>query len=85
MKKPDAITVTDEDNFREKVWPLPVSELLYVDYTTTRKLMMLNIRTIGDLANCDPSIVTSKLCKSGAMLWTFAIGKDQARVMAPSA
>ena len=81
MKKPDAITVIDEDNFREKVWPLPVSELLYVGHATTRKLMMLNIRTIGDLANCDPSLIISKLGKNGAMLWTFANGKDQARVM----
>lgn len=81
MKKPDAITVIDEDNFRDRVWPLPVSDLLYVGHATTRKLMMLNIRTIGDLACCDPSLVISKLGKNGAMLWTFANGMDQARVM----
>ena len=28
MKKPDAVTVIGEDNYREKVWPLPVSDLL---------------------------------------------------------
>ena len=46
--------------------------------------MMLNVRTIGDLARCDPSIVNSKLGKNGAMLWPFANGMDQARVMPPN-
>jgi len=30
MKKPDATTVITEENFRDKVWPLPVGDLLYV-------------------------------------------------------
>ncbi|MPN53862.1 DNA polymerase IV [bioreactor metagenome] len=30
LKKPDATTVIRRDNFKEKVWPLPVSDLLYV-------------------------------------------------------
>ncbi len=29
MKKPDAITEITPENFREKVWPLPASDLLY--------------------------------------------------------
>lgn len=29
-KKPDAVTVFGKDDYREKVWPLPVEELLYV-------------------------------------------------------
>jgi DNA polymerase-4 len=28
LKKPDAVTVITEDNFRKKIWPLPASELL---------------------------------------------------------
>lgn len=57
MKKPDAVTVVSRDNFKEKVWPLPVSELLYVGPATTRKLMKMNIHTIGDLANCQPELL----------------------------
>ena len=48
MKKPDAVTVLDETHWRERVWPLPVCDLLYVGPNTTRKLIPLNIRTIGD-------------------------------------
>lgn len=81
MKKPDAVTVISEANYRDKVWPLPVSELLYVGPATTRKLRMLSVNTIGDLANCEPGIIRSKLGKNGLMLWTFANGWDYSPVM----
>jgi len=81
MKKPDAITTISEENYREKVWPLPASDLLYVGHATTRKLRMMNVHTIGDLANCDPSLLRARLGKNGVMLWQFASGLDYSRVM----
>ena len=30
LKKPDATTIITWENFRDKVWPLPVSDLLYI-------------------------------------------------------
>ena len=80
MKKPDAVTMIDEENYREKIWPLPVSDLLYVGRATTKKLALMNILTIGDLANCDPALLLSKLGKNGIMLWQFANGADRAAV-----
>lgn len=47
MKKPDAITEITRENFRQKVWPLPASDLLYVGRATTRKLAGIGVRTIG--------------------------------------
>ena len=38
MKKPNAVTVIPRTEYKEKVWPLPVSDLLYVGPATTRKL-----------------------------------------------
>ena len=81
MKKPNAVTVIDPDNFREKIWPLPVSELLYVGPATTRKLKMINVHTIGDLARCSPEVLRSKLGKNGLMLWRFANGLDYSPVL----
>ncbi len=52
-KKPDAVTVISRENFRNIVWPLPVTDLLYVGRATGRKLRERNIRTIGQLA-CIP-------------------------------
>jgi DNA polymerase-4 len=80
MKKPRGITVLDEDNWREKVWPLPVSELLYVGPSTTRKLMGKNVLTIGDLAHIEPELLRSWFGKNGVGLWAFANGLDNARV-----
>lgn len=54
MKKPDAVTVISKGNYQDKVWSLPVSELLYVGPATTRKLMNMNVMTIGDLAHINP-------------------------------
>ena len=81
MKKPDAVTVISPGNFREKVWPLPVSELLYVGPATTKKLMNMNILTIGDLARCEPELLRAHLGKNGVMLWRFANGTEYAPVM----
>ena len=81
MKKPDAVTMLDEHNYRDKVWPLPASELLYVGPATTKKLALMNIHTIGELAQADRSLIAGKLGKNGMILWLFANGRDGARVM----
>ena len=57
MKKPNAVTVIPRTEYKEKVWPLPVSDLLYVGPATTRKLTLLGCQTIGDLANADPRLI----------------------------
>jgi len=80
MNKPNGITVLDEENWREKVWPLPVSELLYVGQARTRKLMSRKVYTIGDLARIDVELLRSWFGKNGLMLWAFANGLDSARV-----
>ena len=81
MKKPDALTDLTGDNWREKIWPLAVSELLYAGRSTTKALARMNILTIGDLARSDAELIRSHLGKNGLMLWGFANGFDSARVM----
>lgn len=81
MKKPDAITVITKDGFRDKVWPLHCSELLYCGPATTRKLENVGIHTIGDIARTDPAFIKRLLGVNGLALWTYAIGEDRSRVM----
>ena len=57
MKKPDAVTVISPENFKEKIWKLPASEMLYVGRRVAEKLALLNIHTIGELANADRSLL----------------------------
>ncbi len=80
MKKPDATTVLDEIHWRSRVWPLPVSELLYVGPRTLRKLLPLGIRTIGDLAAAPAEVLLARFGKNGLMLKTFACGLDSSPV-----
>ena len=82
MKKPDATTVISRENFREKVWPLPAGELLYVGPATRRRLAGRNLHTIGDVARCPPEVLRAALGKGGDMLWTFANGLDRSPVLA---
>ena len=81
MKKPDAITVITQDNFKEKVWPLSASELLYVGPATTRKLASYGIHTIGELAAADTEFLRRLLGVNGLAIWRYAAGLDHSRVM----
>ena len=80
MKKPDACTIIPRSNFREIVWPLPVSELLYVGRATTKKLAQYGINTIGDLANANPEMLKRLLGKVGYVLYAYANGEDKSAV-----
>ena len=80
MKKPDAITVISYENYKSKVYPLPVENLLYVGKATKVKLNKLNIHTIGDLANADENLLIEHLGKWGSVLYGYAAGKDEAEV-----
>lgn len=75
-KKPDAVTVFTRDNYRDLIWPLPASDLLYVGPATTRKLRDYNITTIGDLARAPVSLLERRLGKWGLVLHAFANGLD---------
>ena len=79
-KKPDAITTMYQDEFKSKAWKLPASDLLYVGRSTNQKLCRLGIKTIGDLAEIDESILQSQLGKMGSILWAFANGYDDSPV-----
>lgn len=80
-KKPDAVTVFSRDNYKELVWPLPASELIYVGRATKRKLAERYLFTIGDVANADVTMLRSLLGKWGGMLHAMANGQDRQEVI----
>lgn len=80
MKKPDATTVITRENYKEKVWPLPVGDLLYVGPATLGKLIARNIQTIGQLANTDSFLLRDMLGVQGDTLHRFANGQDRTPV-----
>lgn len=80
MKKPDAITVISRENYKDTVWQLPASDLLYVGRATTKKLESIGVRTIGDLANAHSGMLRNLLGINGERLKMYALGMDQSRV-----
>lgn len=81
MKKPDAVTEIRRDSFKEKVWPLHCSEMIYCGRATTAKLAKYGIHTIGDVANTDPEYLRRWFGVNGLALWRYANGTDTSRVM----
>lgn len=81
MKKPDAITEITRADFKEKVWPLAASELIYVGRATEKKLSNYGILTVGQLAAVPPDILQSWFGVNGLKLWAYANGADKSRVM----
>lgn len=79
-KKPDAITVISKENYKDIVWKLPASDLLYVGKSTEKRLRTLGILTIGQLAQADPKLLKSIFGKMGLVLSLFANGEDQTPV-----
>lgn len=80
MKKPDGITVISRENFREKIWCLPISDLLFVGRKTTDRLRSCGICTIGDAAVCSDEMLERLLGKNGLELKRYALGEDNSPV-----
>ena len=83
-KKPDAITVINKENFKSIVYPLPVSDLLFVGKKTAAQLQTLGIRTIGELASCSKQMLEFKFGKAGETLYSYSRGLDESPVVSSS-
>lgn len=81
FQKPDRVHTLYPEEIPQKMWPLPVSELIFVGRATAKKLFSMGIRTIGELASADPAWVGSILKKHGEVIWGFANGMDQSPVL----
>lgn len=76
LKKPDAITYISKENFKNIVWPLVTNEIIGVGKSTFKILEEMNLKTIGELANYDISLLEQKLGKHGRILWKRVNGID---------
>lgn len=78
--KPDKIHTLYQEEIKEKMWTLPVSELFMLGKKTVPKLYNLQIKTIGDLATADKKMLEKKFGKHGIMMWEYANGIDDSEV-----
>ena len=82
FEKPNKVHTLFPEEVAGKMWPLPVRELFLVGPATERKLKMLGIYTIGDLAAADVRVLKKRMGKQGETIWHFANGRN-ADMVAP--
>ncbi len=77
FEKPDKVHTLWEEEVPEKMWPLPVGELLWVGRKTRERLASYGIYTIGDLAK-RPEAAVAKIVgkKYASQLHENANGRD---------
>lgn len=79
-KKPDATTVISRENYQKILWPMSVRELFFVGRATAEKLNAMGIRTIGDLAAAEETLLRSMFGKQGTQLFEYANGLENSPV-----
>lgn len=80
LKKPDAVTVISKNDFKEIVWPLSTDSIIGIGSKTKKKLMYMNINTLGELAKADVNLLKRKIGIRGLYLWQYANGYDTSEV-----
>ena len=81
FEKPNKVHTLFPEEVEAKFWPLPVRDLFLVGAATERKLKMLGIYTIGELAKADVKVLKKRLGKHGETIWHFANGRNADAVM----
>lgn len=83
FEKPNKVHTLFPEEIPEKMWPLPVRELLFLGKASEKKLIEAGIRTIGDLAHArEADIQTLIGKKNGHQLYQYARGIDDSPVKA---
>ncbi len=76
MKKPDAITVINKEEYKNIVWPMPTRTIIGIGKSTEEQLFKLGIKTLGQLAEADIKSLYTRLGKIGPRLRSYARGED---------
>ncbi len=81
FKKPNLVHTLFPYEIKDKIWPLPVSELYMAGQSSVKTLNMLGINTIGELATTSPKLLSLHLKSHGHLLWQYANGIDDSTLM----
>lgn len=79
-RKPNATTVITRQNYKQLLYPLPVSELILVGRAAEEKLKTVGIETIGQLAESNFEMIRRMLGKMGETIYAYANGDDAREV-----
>lgn len=80
FEKPNKVHTLFNDEIKDKMWSLPVSELFMIGKASSKKLLDMGINTIGELAKTDCNKLTKIFKSMGKMMYEFANGIDNSPV-----
>lgn len=80
FSKPDKVHTLFDEEIKIKMWPLPIKDLFMLGKASATKLLEMNIKTIGELANTDINLLIKKFKSHGKLMWEFANGIDNSEV-----
>lgn len=78
--KPDGLTVVPESAVEKFLAPLPVRKMLWIGEKTEQRLHTMGIRTIGELARYDASILSERFGMMGKRYHRWANGLYESEV-----
>ncbi|MGV8805472.1 MAG: Y-family DNA polymerase [Polaromonas sp.] len=83
--KPNGISIVQEADLQARIWPLGVRKINGIGPKSGDKLARLGIRTIGELAACEPQWLMAQFGKAtGAWMHEAAWGRDDSPVQTTS-
>lgn len=83
MKKPMGITVITNQNYKQKIWSLPIGDMFGIGKKTAPKLIEIGIKTIADLAKYQNyEKIKPILGKNALIYYQKANGKDYSKINA---
>lgn len=83
FEKPNKVHTLYPEEVPQKMWPLPVRDLLFLGKASEKKMVQNGIRTIGDLARANEKEIQMLLGeKAGHQLYLSANGIDDSPVKA---
>ena len=79
--KPDKVHTLFDYEIKDKMWPLPIGDLLFVGKSSANTLKSIGINTIGELANANPDKLNKYFKNQTDDLIKRANGIDNSKVI----
>ena len=76
FEKPNKVHTLFSYEVEKKMWPLPVGDLFMIGKSSTKRLIEMGIKTIGDLAKYDVTLLRKRFKSMGDMMHEYANGVD---------
>ena len=85
FQKPNGITILFEADLATRIWPLPCRKIHGIGPKASARLEQLGVRTIGELARCEPGWLAQQFGpRQGAWMYEAAWGWDDRPVVTQS-